>query len=190
MSRVLITVFISLLATALITPGAQGATKVRHFQGELSDVLSHDGGEIGLEILFKNKRSNKNRFTPRKLTLIDLERVPLRCEGAPPSIEEAFFTTTMEIGVKLRKSRIGRYSFKFFHSFPTFTGTIAGKVFKNQKGRGSLRANGSFTVEDLDFLGPGPNNCATNGPRGWSAFPCRTPNQSGSLPICRVGGGS
>ena len=190
MSRMLITVFASLLATVLIVPGAQGATKVRHFQGELSDVLGHDGGEIGLELVFKNKRSNKKRFTPRQLTLIDLERVPLRCEGPPPLIEEAFLTTTMETRVKLRKSTIGRYSFKFLHSFPTFTGTIAGKVFKNTKRRGRLRANGSFNIEDLDFLGAGPNNCATNGPRGWSAFPCRTPNQSGSLPICRVGGGS
>jgi hypothetical protein len=55
MSRILITVFTSLLATVLIVPGAQGATKVRHFQGELSDVLGHDGGEIGLELVFNEQ---------------------------------------------------------------------------------------------------------------------------------------
>ena len=67
---------------------------------------------------------------------------------------------------------------------------ISGKVFKTRKGRGKLRANGSFNIEDIDFEGASRTNCATNGPRAWSAFPCRTPNQAGSLPICRVGGGS
>jgi hypothetical protein len=199
MRRAVITGFASLLVVAVIPPAAQGATQVRHFQGDLAPpAFVNDGGELGLRILFKNKRSNRKRFTPRLLTLIDLERVPLRCAGPPGGpASQSFLTTSTETRVKLTKSpppagtspKASRYSFNFRYSFTTFTGTIAGKVFK-ANGRGQPKANGSLNIEDLDFSGSGPNNCSTNGPRGWSAFQCRTPNEGGSLPICRVGGGS
>lgn len=43
MRRVLVTVFASLLAVALIAPAAQGATQFRHFQGEMSTPLDFGG---------------------------------------------------------------------------------------------------------------------------------------------------
>lgn len=43
MRRLLIAVFASLLAVAVIAPAAQGATKVRHFQGGMSTPLELGG---------------------------------------------------------------------------------------------------------------------------------------------------
>lgn len=195
MRRVLITVFASLLAVALIAPAAQGATKVRHFQGVDFGIAPgfYPGGLITLDVVFKNKRGDRKKFTPRQLIRIDLKRVALRCEGPPPPMEAwTLLTTTLETKIKLKKSpppvatkpKVGRYAFGFVHGFTAFTGTISGKIDK-VNGRGKPRAHGSFTFEDFDFPGSGPDNCSNSGRTGWSTpRPCRTPNEGGSLPIC------
>ncbi len=75
---------------------------------------------------------------------------------------------------------------KFNHDFADegFEGGLSGKLIKRSK-----RLDGKLDVIDVD---PGASvmNCTTNGPRSFSATPCRTANQDLKIPVCRVGGGS
>jgi hypothetical protein len=178
MNRVLITGLASLLGLALISPTAQAASQLRHFEGNLSQVGAppRDGGQIGFDVVFKNKRSTKRKFTPRRVVTIEIERMPLTCRNTPgQGNSEAILTTTIQMEIKVtkqappvaRKPKSSRYSFQFVTGFSGFTGTLKGKIFKRQ-GRGKVIANGTLRVDQLDFQG-GPTNCSTAGPRGWSA---------------------
>jgi hypothetical protein len=178
MKRVLITGFASLLGLALISPTAQAASQLRHFEGNLSQVGAppREGGQIGFDVVFKNKRSAKRKFTPRRLVTVEIERMPLGCTNSPgQGNSEAILTTTIQTEIKVtkqsppvaRKPKANRFSFKFATRFSGFTGTFGGKIFKRQ-GRGNVIANGTLRVNRLDFAG-GPTNCSTAGPRGWSA---------------------
>jgi hypothetical protein len=180
MDRVLITGFASLLALALLSPtGAQAASQLRHFQGNLSQVGAppRDGGQIGFDVVFKNSRGAKSRFTPRQVVTVETEKMPLSCMNSPgQGGAEAFLTTTIETQVKVvkqpppvaRKPKANRYSLQFATGFTGFTGAFTGKIFKRQ-GRGRVIANGILRIDRLDFPG-GPTNCSSSGPRGWSAF--------------------
>jgi hypothetical protein len=179
MERVLITGVASLLALVLICPGAQAATQLRHFQGDLQPVGAPlgDGGRIGFDVVFKNKPSAKRKFTPRRLLTVQTEKMPLSCTNSPgQGNSEAILTATIQTDVKVikqpppvaRKPKANRYSFQFATGFSGFTGTIKGKIFKRQ-GRGEVIANGLLRIDRLDFPG-GPMNCSSEGPRGWSAF--------------------
>jgi hypothetical protein len=166
----------SLLTAALIAPTAEAASQVRHFQANLQPVGAppqQDGGQIGLDIVFKNKRSTPRKFTPRQLTVVDIANMPVTCRNSPGNTATTL-TRTIQTQVKLTnppppngKPKANRYSYKFATGFTEFTGSLSGKVFKRQ-GRGKVIANGSLTIDDLDFQG-GPTNCSTEGPRGWSA---------------------
>ena len=170
-----------LLAAALIAPAAEGATQARHFQGDFA-ILSptESGGQISLDFVFKNTRSNKRKFTPRQLTLVGFSNVPLRCMNSPgqPS-ESASLTTSIPTRIKLAKTarhpsqakpKPNRYSYSFSSGFDTFTGGFRGRVYK-VNGRGRVHVIGNLTIQDLDFPGSGPTNCATDGVRGWAASP-------------------
>jgi hypothetical protein len=178
MRRALITGIASLLAMALIAPGAGAATQVRHFQADLSPVGAppQNGGQIGLDIVFKNKRSTPRKFTPRQLTVVDIVDMPMTCTNNPGQGNTATtLTTTIHTQAKLTKQpppsggkpKARRYSFKLATGFTEFMGTLRGKVFK-RNGRGKVIANGVLNIDRLDFPG-GPTNCATMGGRGWSA---------------------
>jgi hypothetical protein len=178
MRRVLIIAIASLLTTALIAPTAEAASQIRHFQANLQPVGAppqQDGGQIGLDIVFKNKRSTPRKFTPRQLVVIDIANMPVTCMNSPGQGNTATtLTTTIQTQVKLTnppppngKPKANRYSYRFATGFTDFTGSLSGKVFKRQ-GRGKVIANGALIVDDLDFQG-GPTNCSTEGPRGWSA---------------------
>jgi hypothetical protein len=179
MSRALIIGIASLLAVALIAPAAQAASQIRHFQTDLAPVGAppqQNGGQIGLDIVFKNKRGNPRKFTPRQLTVVDILNMPITCTNSPgdPSTSTTL-TSTIQTQAKLKKApnpsgakpKARRYSFKLATNFTEFTGTLRGKVFKRD-GRGKVIANGVLNIDRLDFPG-GPTNCATMGGRGWSA---------------------
>jgi hypothetical protein len=179
MRRALIIGIASLLTVALTAPAAEAASQIRHFQADLAPVGAppqQNGGQIGLDMLFKNKRGSPRKFTPRQLIVVDIQNMPITCMNSPGQGGTATtLTTTIHTQVKLTKApppnggkpKAGRYSFKFAAHFTGFTGTLRGKVFK-RNGRGKVIANGVLNIDHLDFPG-GPTNCATMGGRGWSA---------------------
>jgi hypothetical protein len=188
MRRLLIAVFGSLLAVALIAPAAQGATQVRLVQTDLPPVFGFipptPGGMLTLDFVFKNKPGNTKKFTPRRLTRIDFSKVPLLCYNAPVNpngTSQLLLTTTLETKIKLRKTappnpakaKPGRYAFNFTSAFtgnfPAFTGTISGWIDKPTTApRPRIpRSGGSWRIDDLDSP-PGQWNCSTaGGTLGW-----------------------
>jgi hypothetical protein len=177
MRRVLSLVTVALLAAAPAAP-AQGATKFRTYRAQMT-VGFGDGGTIELAAKFQNTPKNRQRFTPRRVTRIDFESVPLSCsnDGPPGPHTTLLLTRSLQTSIPVksarppvaRKPKPGRYAFRFTHSFADFTGTITATIDKpNQRKRGTPpRAHGNFTITDLDD-GPGFTNCATNGQRGFS----------------------
>jgi hypothetical protein len=176
MSRALTIGIAFLLAVALVAPAAEAASQIRHFQTDLAPVGAppqQNGGQIGLDIVFKNKRSSPRKFTPRQLTVVDIVNMPITCMNSGNTATT--LTTTIQTQAKLKKApnpsgakpKARRYSFKLATNFTGFTGTLRGKVFKRD-GRGKVIANGVLNIDHLDFPG-GPTNCATMGGRGWSA---------------------
>ena len=176
MRRLLISALASLVATAFMAPAVRAASQIRDFQGNLQPVGApqRDGGQIALDIVFKNKRQTPRKFTPRQLVTVHIQRMPMTCANSPGN-SEVTLTSTLQTQAKLKsfppasgKPKPNRYSYRFATAFSGFTGTLSGKVFKRQ-GRGEVIANGSLRIDDLDFPG-GSTNCSTAGPRGWSAF--------------------
>src|SRR5436190_13581 len=141
MRRLLIFGIASLLTAALIAPAADAASQIRHFQADLSPVGAppQNGGQIGLDIVFKNKRTSPRKFTPRQLTVVDIQNMPISCTNSPGQGGTATtLTTTIHTQAKLTKGpppsggkpKAGRYSFKLATGFSGFSGTLRGKVFK------------------------------------------------------------
>jgi len=172
MRRALITGLASLLALALLAPAAQAATKTRHFQDR---AINGDPGEIRLDVIYKDKNGNK-KFTARSVTLWDIEILPVSCNPGGDVVMTSFGPVDP---IKLSKG-------KFNHDFQPegMEGGLSGKVIKQDK-----RLEGKLNVIDFDST-PGVTNCTTDGPRTYSATPCRTTNQNLDVPVCRVGGGS
>jgi hypothetical protein len=176
MRHTLIIASASVLMVALIAPAAEAASQIRHLQRNLvqGGAPPMDGGQIGLDLVFKNKPNSTRKFTPRLLIVVDIQNMPMTCTNSPGQPSTATtLTTTVQTHVKLKKQappqgrrpKTSRYAFQFATSFTEFTGTLSGKVFK-RGGRGPLFANGVLTIDDLDFPG-GPTNCSTMGPRQW-----------------------
>ncbi len=191
MRRVLIAVFTSLLAVALIAPAAQGATQSRQVQSEMTmpatspqGVVQVPAGRLTLDFVFKNTRGNKKKFTPRQLTRIAFESVPLSCSNAPVNStgnSEFLLTTTLETKIKLEKvphskPKPGKYAFRFAYGFPAFTGTISGTIKKvtNAPKPRTPMSQGVFIIEDLD-AGPSQWNCWSGGRRNWGGIPLTAP---------------
>ena len=159
---------------------AHAATQIRHFHGNLSQVGAppRSGGQIGLDVVFKNKRDSPRKFTPRQLIAVEFEQLPLTCTNAPDQYTPAeFLTSIVRTQAKFKTSppasgrpKPRRYSFHFATVFTGFSGSIAGKLFK-RNGVGEVLANGVLTIEQIDFPGSGPTDCSTMGQRGWSALP-------------------
>ncbi|MGA8805715.1 MAG: hypothetical protein WB866_13590, partial [Solirubrobacterales bacterium] len=99
MQRGLIAGSVSLLALLLVAPGTQAASQLHHFQGDLSQVGAppQDGGQIGFDVVFKNKRGAKRKFTPRQVVSVETEKMPLSCTNSPgQGGAEAILTTTIQ----------------------------------------------------------------------------------------------
>ncbi|HEX2359941.1 MAG TPA: hypothetical protein VHH72_09015 [Solirubrobacterales bacterium] len=164
----------SLLLAALVPSTAEGATQMRRLQGDFGTLPpGQSGGRIVLGFIFKNKRANKGKFTPRQLTSIGLEGVPLRCANSPGDPASSALLTTSIPARKTPRSprqanpKPNRYSFSFSSGFSDFDGTVGGRVYK-RNGRGRLLTFGNLTIRDIDFSAPGPSNCSTTGERSWS----------------------
>jgi len=176
MKRALVIGMASLLGLAVLASGAEAATQIRHFQADLMPVgppPGQNGGQLGLDIVFKNKRSTPRKFTPRQLIVVDIANMPISCTNSQGNTATTL-TRTIQTRAKLTnppppngKPKPTRYSYRFATGFTDFVGALSGKVFKRQ-GRGKVIANGVLTIDQLDFPG-GPTNCSTEGPRGWSA---------------------
>ncbi|MGZ5316391.1 MAG: hypothetical protein ACXW0S_10980 [Solirubrobacterales bacterium] len=173
MRRVLTSALVVLLPRRFAS-GAQGATKIRHHRADM-----FAGGTIKLEIVFKNTRSERKLFTPRRVTRVGFESVPLTCAnnpGGPTSQLQLTRSVQAKIVVQPAappdsKPTKGRYRFIFAWVLPDLPSTtISGKIDKpDKRKRGTRpRARGRFTIADLN-LGPGFTNCATNGSPEWSA---------------------
>jgi hypothetical protein len=167
-----LTALAATLALLAIAAPAHAATQLRHFHDP--DVSpqgpsGQDGGELRFDVVFKDKPGPPRKFTPRRITSITFTATPLRC---PPN-QAALLTTTLTTNIKLRATprpgaKPNRYSFSFSAPLPGMTATFSGKIFKRD-GRGPVLANGKFVIADYDFPAPGPSDCFTDGPRGWSA---------------------
>jgi hypothetical protein len=182
MKRALLTGLASLLLLALIAPAAQGATRIRQVQVEIpaSGVTpSAPSGTLTLDFVFKNRRTTKHKFTPRRLIRIDFSHVPLTCMNDPSQYaSQLLYTESFEVNVKLkkapppRKPKPGRYAFRFAYGFPSFTGTLTGTIDKPSTGpRPRLpRSQGTLIIDDLD-ANPGHMNCSTMGRKSWGGLP-------------------
>jgi len=182
MRRALIAGVIALFALALIAPAAQGATRLRQVQVEITaGSAPSPSGTLTLQFVFKNKPATKHKFTPRQLTRIDFAHVPLSCMNEPnEGGSQLLLTETLDVSVKLTKvpqpsgkrPKPGRYAFRFAYSFSGFVGTLRGTIDKPNHGdkRGVPRSQGALTVADLD-ANAGHTNCSTNGPKSWGGLP-------------------
>lgn len=173
MRRVLIAAFAVPLALALLASGAQGATKVRSYRADTSA-----GGTITLKVVFKNQRGDPKLFTPRLVSRVGLESVPLVCANRPAGpASQLQLTRSVQAAITVQPAgppdptpKKGRYRFVFAGVTNLPSMTISGKIDKpDRRKRGTLpRARGRFTIADLD-LATGFSDCATIGSPEWSA---------------------
>jgi hypothetical protein len=171
-----------LLAVMAPVPAAQGATELRQVQVEVPAVPAAPqppAGTMTLEIVFQNKRGSKRKFTPRRLTRIEFDQIPLTCSNdGPPGGSQLLLTDTLGVNVKFTKNpqpahpKPDRYAYRFFHVFEGFTGTLSGTIDKpttSEKNR-TLRSQGKFQIDDLD-AGPDHTNCSSAAFFGWGGLP-------------------
>jgi hypothetical protein len=173
---------LALFAVVLVAPNAQAATQIRRLQVEIGSSPTTPptaAGTLTLDFVFKNKRGDKRRFTPRQLTRIDFSKVPLECFNSPgEGTSQLLLTATLDTAVKVtkapqpsgRKPKPRRYAFRFGYTFSGFTGTLSGTIDKPNHGPRRLRSQGSLNITDLDS-NPGHMNCSTNGPKQWGGLP-------------------
>jgi len=171
----------ALLAIGLTAPAADAATQLRRVQVPIPGSASNPPtppGTLSLDFVFKNKRADKRRFTPRQLTRIDFAQVPLLCMNASGNgTSRLQLTTTLNTTVKLtkapqpsgKKPKARRFAFRFSYSFHTFTGTLRGTIDKPNHGPRRLRSQGSLSIVDLD-ADPGHMNCSTAGLKQWGGL--------------------
>jgi hypothetical protein len=172
MKRILIASFASLLLLALAAP-AQGATKMRFFEGKVAG-----GGQVqfGVELLVRYKmdgQRSRNRFIPHRVDYFEFHIVPVSCNE-----DDTFLTETRDTSIKIKKGQ-----WTYVH--PDGTGRFAGEMRKK-----GTRATGIYKRRNVDFPTSGLTDCTTQGPRSWSAHRCRRGDGNPSVPVCRVGGGS
>jgi hypothetical protein len=155
-------------ALALVLPAsAPAAIQVRHFEGSLPPVGAppqQPGGVLRLDVLFKDKHG-RGKFTPRQLTAVTADGMPLFCTGQPNTqgTLSRSFPTQGKFQVTGRRS----YSYSTSFTFSEFTGKIDTRIYKRQ-GTGPVLSFSTLTVDRIDLGQPGQENCSSNGPRGAS----------------------
>lgn len=152
----------------------ESRSQTRFFQDRIIGTGVRAGGELELEIVFKDKAGNR-RFTPRRLEGVYFEVVPVTCNPGGQRVVAGFHGR--DVSANIQKGR-------FSSGFQGFGGTITGKVYR----RGT-RVAGAFNIRDMDFNAE-LMSCATDGPQRYDATRCRRSNQDLKVPVCRVGGGS
>ena len=169
-----------LLATALIAPVAEAATQHRQVRVPIPDTMPPTTvGTLTLDFTFKNKSSDKRKFTPRQLTRIDFAQVPLSCmNAAGTGFNQLLLTSTIQTAIKVtkapqpagKKPKPNRFAFRFTYNFQAFAGTLTGTIDKPNHGPRRLRSQGSLRIVDLD-ADPDHRDCATNGLKQWGGLP-------------------
>ncbi len=191
---------IGVAALVLVLPAsALAASQIRHFEGDLPPVGTpsqpQPGGILRLDVVFKDKHG-RGKFTPRQLTAVNLDGMPLTfCANQPgqPTSQGALtssFPTQAKFKITGRKPgqakpKANSYTYSTSYGFTSFAGTIDTRVYKVQ-GKGPVRAFSTLTIDRYDFPPPGPANCSSNGPRGASGIQCRMAGESNPLPLCRI----
>ena len=172
----------ALLAAALIAPTAHAATQLRQVKVPIpgpNRPPSTTPGTMTLDFAFKNKRSSNRKFTPRQLTRIDFDQVPLLCMNAAGNgTTTLLLTTTMPVAVKVtkapqpagKKPKRNRFAFRVTYTFPTFAGTLRVTIDKANHGPRRLRSQGMLNIQDLD-ADTDHVNCSTGGPEQWGGLP-------------------
>jgi hypothetical protein len=170
----------ALLVAALVAPSADAATQLRQVRVPIStSATTPPTGTLSLDFVFKNKRANKRKFTPRQLTRIDFAQVPLQCfNSAGTGTSQLPLTTTLQTIVKLtkapnpsgKKPKPDRFAFRFAYTFPSFSGTLRGTIDRANHGPRRLRSQGTLSIVDLD-ADPGHMNCNSNGLKQWGGLP-------------------
>jgi len=178
MKRTLTVVFASLLAVAVIAPGAaQGATKYRYFQD--LNVSGPFAGEISLAVLYKDKRGNR-KFTAREVHAYDLQ-VKTSCNpGGEAVLDFGGHAFSKFNYFRVALNRKGRFAHRFENQAEVpevsgIRGELKGRVLRRLK-RGKKvtrppRVNGAFNVEDWDPNSGVKENCISYG--SYSATPCK-----------------
>ncbi len=173
-----------LLLFALLAPAtaAQSATKLRQVQVQVPaqpQNPSQKAGTLTLDLVFKNKRGSKRKFTPRLLTRIEFDQIPLTCGNEQGGGTSQFLLSdTLDTNVKFTKSpqpagkkpKPGRYAYRFSYAFEDFTGKLSGTIDKPNTEDGKLRSQGKFQIDDLD-ANPGHTNCSSSPFFGWGGLP-------------------
>ncbi len=195
--RRVITIGAAAFALALPAP-ALAASQLRHFEGALPPVgvptQQQPGGTLRLDVVFKDNHG-RGKFTPRQLTAVNVDGMPLTFCANQPGQPTSQGTLTgsfpthakfMATGRKpgQAKPKKNRYSYSTSYAFSSFAGTIDTRVYKVQ-GKGPVISFSTLTVDRID-LDPGHENCSSNGPRGASGTQCRTSSESNPLPLCRI----
>ena len=168
---------IAVTTLALALPAnALAASQVRHYEGSLPPVGAppqQPGGVLRLDVLFKDKHG-RGKFTPRQLTAVTVDGMPLFCTGQPNTqgILSRSFPTAAKFHVTGRKPgqakpKRNSYSYSTSFTFSAFTGRIDTRIYKRQ-GRGPVLSFSTVTVDRIDLGQPGQDNCSSNGPRGAS----------------------
>jgi hypothetical protein len=186
---------VAAVAVALPAPSALAASQLRHFEGSLPPVgvpsQPQEGGVLRLDVVFKDKH-DRGKFTPRTLTAVNTDGMPLFCTGQPnsqPMLSGSFpaqgkFQATGRKPGQAKPKR-NRYSYSTSFAFTSFSGTVGMRLYKRQ-GKGPVLAFSTLTIDRFDFSPPGPQNCSSNGPRGASGTQCRRSTESNPLPVCRI----
>jgi hypothetical protein len=173
---------LALLVFLASATSAHGATQLRQVRVEVpapTQNPSQQAGTMTLDIVFKNKRGSKRKFTPRLLTRIELDKIPLDCANdGPPSGSQHQLSDTLDTNVKFTKNpqpakpKPNRYAFRFTYAFEGFAGKLSGTIDKpttDEKKR-KLRSQGKFQIDDLD-VNPGHTNCSSAQFFGWGGLP-------------------
>jgi hypothetical protein len=167
------------LVCALLAPAAHAATQLRQVRVPIGNSSATPPGTLTLDFAFKNRRSSKRRFTPRQLTQIAFDQVPLFCmNAAGTGSTTLLLTSTMRPAVKVvkapqpagKKPKPNRYAFRFSYTFPTFAGTLRGTIDKANHGPRRLRSQGTLSITDLD-ADADHRNCSTEGLKQWGGVP-------------------
>jgi hypothetical protein len=168
-----------LLTVALIAPAAHAATQLRQVRVPVGNSTATPPGTLSLDFVFQNKRTDKRRFTPRRLTRIDFAEVPLTCmNAAGTGTTQLLLTTTFQTAIKVtkapqpagKKPKPNRFAFRFAYSFQAFTGSVRGTIDKPNHGPRRLRSQGTLSITDLD-ADPDHRDCSTNGLKQWGGLP-------------------
>lgn len=168
------------LVAFVIAPGVQAATQLRQVRVPIQDTIPPTQvGTLTLDFTFKNRSSDKRKFTPRQLTRIDFAQVPLSCmNAAGTGFTQLLFTSTIQTAIKLtkapqpagKKPKSNRFAFRLTYDFQAFAGTLTVTIDKSNHGPRRLRSQGSLRIVDLD-ADPDHRDCATNGLKQWGGLP-------------------